>query len=298
MEKVLFTRQRHEADRAGLHWDYRLVVGGVAHSWATKKELPKPGESIMLWQQPIHTVEYALARRIVIPKGMYGSGVTTLDWVKKGDADLSKDKIVIRTDDGRFLLKRMPKYEKGDGWLFKNLGKEEIIEKKANEMNKYLTKISDIGKNLNYNFNALNDLESSEFYDRLLLREANRILLENKYKPILNYTPRDISRATGLEDEYSKKDKRPHEVSANRWGTLGGLVNGASAAFILNKLAPITTPTGAAVAIAGGLLGAYGGFSGTKNILYNDAQKVEDTAKVTLKNKSFQEYLKKRFQRE
>ena len=43
MENVLFTRQRHEADRAGLHYDYRIVVGDKALSWATKKELPEEG---------------------------------------------------------------------------------------------------------------------------------------------------------------------------------------------------------------------------------------------------------------
>ena len=30
--QVLFTRQRHEADRAGLHWDYRIVIGDKAYS--------------------------------------------------------------------------------------------------------------------------------------------------------------------------------------------------------------------------------------------------------------------------
>ena len=131
MEKVLFTRQRHEADRAGLHWDYRLVIGDKAHSWATKKELPEPGKSIMLWQQPVHTAHYALSERVEIPKGQYGAGVTTLDWVKKAKAELTDDKIIIHTDDGRFLLKKMPNYQDGSGWLFRNLGKEKDMEKKA-----------------------------------------------------------------------------------------------------------------------------------------------------------------------
>ena len=140
MENVLFTRQRHEADRAGLHYDYRLVVGDKAHSWATKKELPGKGKSIMLWQQPVHTAHYALSERVEIPKGQYGAGVTTLDWVKKGKAELGSDKIVIHTKEGRFLLKKMPDYQDGSGWLFKQLPKEENMEKKAG--NKYLTKIS------------------------------------------------------------------------------------------------------------------------------------------------------------
>lgn len=158
MEKVLFTRQRHEADRAGLHWDYRLVVGDLAHSWATKKELPEPGKSIMLWQQPVHTAHYALSEKVIIPKGQYGAGITTLDWVKKGKAELAEDKIIIHTDDGRFLLKKMPNYEDGSGWLFRNLGKENMEKKAEKEIpqdvinitkvltggyvNKYLEKIA------------------------------------------------------------------------------------------------------------------------------------------------------------
>jgi len=133
MEKVLFTRQRHEADRAGLHWDYRLVIGDKAHSWATKKELPEPGKSIMLWQQPVHTAHYALSDKVVIPAGQYGAGTTTLDWVKKGTAEMEKDKIVINTDDGRFLLKKMPNYEDGSGWLFRNLGKKDMEKKSTDE---------------------------------------------------------------------------------------------------------------------------------------------------------------------
>jgi hypothetical protein len=144
MESVLFTRQRHEADKAGLHYDYRLVVGDKAHSWATKKELPEVGKSIMLWEQPVHTADYALSKKVVIPKGQYGAGVTTLDWVKKGQAHFEDGKIVVHTKDGRFLLKKMPNYEDGTGWLFKQLPKEEKnIEKKAE--NKYLEKIAGMG---------------------------------------------------------------------------------------------------------------------------------------------------------
>lgn len=141
MEKVLFTRQRHQADRAGLHWDYRLVIGDKAHSWATKKPLPEPGKSIMLWQQPVHDRHYALSKKVIIPKGQYGAGITTLDWVKKGTAEMSSDKIIINTNDGRFLLKKMPEYGDGSGWLFKRLNKEKPMEKKAN---KYLEKLSQV----------------------------------------------------------------------------------------------------------------------------------------------------------
>lgn len=53
--------QRHLAERAGPHYDVRLGGGprGELFSWATKKELPKPGEKIMLFQQPLHRGQYA-----------------------------------------------------------------------------------------------------------------------------------------------------------------------------------------------------------------------------------------------
>jgi hypothetical protein len=143
MENVLFTRQTHVADRAGKHSDYRLVLGNKAYSWATKKELPEIGQSIMLWEQPVHTADYALSKKVVIPKGQYGAGITTLDWVKKGQAQFEDGKIVIHTNEGRFLLKKMPNYENGSGWLFKQLPKEDKMEKKAE--NKYLEKIAGIG---------------------------------------------------------------------------------------------------------------------------------------------------------
>ena len=137
MENVLFTRQTHIADKAGKHYDYRIVVGGIAHSWATKKELPEEGKPIMLWEQPVHTASYALSDNIVIPKGQYGAGVTTLDSVQKGKAEFSDDKIVVHTRDAKYLLKKMPNYQDGSGWLFRKLPKEEKT------INPYLTKIAE-----------------------------------------------------------------------------------------------------------------------------------------------------------
>lgn len=130
---ILFTRQRHEADRAGLHYDYRIVIGDKAYSWATKKELPEVGKSIILHEQPIHTSDYALSEKVVIPKGQYGAGVTTLDWVKKGRLEKGKDYYVIHTTAGeKFLLKHIPGYGEKQ-WLFKQLD---------TKSNKYLDKIN------------------------------------------------------------------------------------------------------------------------------------------------------------
>lgn len=121
--EILFTRQRHEAIRAGLHYDIRLVHGDLAYSWATKKDMPKPGEAIILHQQPIHDSGYALSEKVEIPVGQYGAGVTYLDFVRKAHLHKSEDgdHFVISTKDGEeYLLKHVPKYGPKQ-WLFKNI---------------------------------------------------------------------------------------------------------------------------------------------------------------------------------
>ena len=58
-ETILFTVQEHLADKAGPHRDIRLVSGNVALSWATKKDLPVPGQCILIHEQPDHDASYA-----------------------------------------------------------------------------------------------------------------------------------------------------------------------------------------------------------------------------------------------
>lgn len=133
--EILLTRQRHEADIAGLHYDIRMVIGDKAYSWATYKDMPKPGESIILHQQPTHTSEYALSKKVVIPSGQYGAGITTLDWVKKGRVEKKDGYRTITLKSGeKYLLKHVPKYSE-KAWLFKNLTEEK-------PKNKYLEKIA------------------------------------------------------------------------------------------------------------------------------------------------------------
>lgn len=136
----------------GLHWDYRLVAGEKAYSWATKKEMPEPGKSILLFEQPVHDRKYALSKKVVIPKGSYGAGTTFLDWVRKAKIGehSTEDQLTIHTKDGqKFLLKRMPDGKYGDkAWLFRNLtgSQNKYLEKAASipvvESNQYLTKIA------------------------------------------------------------------------------------------------------------------------------------------------------------
>lgn len=54
--------QEHKAERAGPHYDLRLIdpATSEAHSWAIPRaRLPEPGESVLAIQQPTHTQDYA-----------------------------------------------------------------------------------------------------------------------------------------------------------------------------------------------------------------------------------------------
>lgn len=123
-QQVLFTRQRHDAKRAGLHFDYRIVVGDKAYSWATKKPMPAPGEAIIFHEQPVHTADYALSPEIEIPDGNYGAGKTTLDYVRKAKLGFHSEegRFTLHMGDDKFLLKKLdPVKYGGKAWLFRNV---------------------------------------------------------------------------------------------------------------------------------------------------------------------------------
>lgn len=139
-QEILFTRQLHEAKRAGRHFDIRFVVGDKAYSFATKKELPEPGRAILLYEQPVHTREYALSERVKIPDGQYGAGMTTLvnAFKAKVGEHSTPEQMTIHTKDTRYLLKKVGGKEYGEtSWLFKNLGSNKYLEKVAIRINQY-----------------------------------------------------------------------------------------------------------------------------------------------------------------
>lgn len=126
---ILLTRQRHEAKRAGMHYDVRIVIGDKAFSWATKKEMPTPGKPILLFEQPTHTASYALSKHIVIPDGQYGAGETFLDFAQKGKAQIHDDAYHLDLNNGdRYLIKKMPEHYGDKAWLFL---KKKDVEKVA-----------------------------------------------------------------------------------------------------------------------------------------------------------------------
>ena len=104
--------QKHVADKAGPHWDLRLVpgIGGHAHSWAVPKmKFPEPGKMQLAIQQPTHTADYALNFEGKIPKGTYGAGKVTMPI--KEQVNIIKagpDKVVFqRPNQDKYTLFRM-----------------------------------------------------------------------------------------------------------------------------------------------------------------------------------------------
>jgi hypothetical protein len=236
-QEILFTRQRHEAERAGLHFDYRIVVGEKAYSWATKKPLPEPGKSILLHEQPVHTAHYALSERVNIPKGQYGAGVTTLDWVGKGrinNPEEDPEKFTVNLNDGqRFLIKKLPEKYGAKAWLFKNLTKEkpETIEKKAMENNKYLEKIAN-----RYSKHVLNKiLEVSKGAGVRTIEKAlplisgqpsnaskKAIRLASSIPENFNYTGKGLSDLKGKVRKITDEHMRRTQTQGRQVGTQSG----------------------------------------------------------------------------
>ena len=96
---VDFVIQHHKADKAGPHFDVRLGTPETGlYSWATKHELPEPGARRALFQQPVHTHEYA-GFEGEIPSG-YGKG--TVATKRRGEilvTSVAADKIEFTTAD-------------------------------------------------------------------------------------------------------------------------------------------------------------------------------------------------------
>ena len=134
-QQILFTRQIHDAKKAGRHYDIRFVVGDKAYSFATKKDLPSNGSAIILYEQMVHDAAYALSQKVEIPDGQYGAGTTTLDFVRKAKVggNSTPEQMTIHTADSKYLLKKLDETKYGQkAWLFKDLPVD----------NKYLTKIA------------------------------------------------------------------------------------------------------------------------------------------------------------
>ncbi len=99
----MFVVQKHNARRAGLHWDFRLEHGGVLWSWAVRKGPSlDPADRQLAAHVEDHPLDYADFQGR-IPEGQYGAGeVETWDrgtWEPIGDPEAA-----MRKGDLQFVL--------------------------------------------------------------------------------------------------------------------------------------------------------------------------------------------------
>ena len=127
---ILFVRQKHDAKRAGLHYDFRVVIDDKAFSWASRKDFPEVGKPTILWEQPVHTASYATTPNILIPEGQY---------IQKGSSTYMNNAYHLDLNNGdRFLIKKAPEHYGEKAWLF-------LRKKTLDEKNKYLEKVAASG---------------------------------------------------------------------------------------------------------------------------------------------------------
>lgn len=114
---------RHQAERAGEHFDLRLgdPKSRRAHSWALRKGLPGPGEKGLAVQQPTHTLAY-MDFKGPIAEG-YGKGDVELAQRDKTEVLRSSDKevrfnVYRGKENQEFALRRM---KSAKNWLVQNV---------------------------------------------------------------------------------------------------------------------------------------------------------------------------------
>lgn len=109
--------QRHHAKRAGLHRDVR--IGNRRHgllSWATRKDVPGPGETTAIHQQPTHPHSYA-GWSGNIPSG-YGAGDVKSEELRKALVTSSSSEELHATLGGQKGSHRVAFLKTKRGWLF------------------------------------------------------------------------------------------------------------------------------------------------------------------------------------
>jgi bifunctional non-homologous end joining protein LigD len=131
MGAPIFVVQKHQAHRAGLHWDFRLEHGGVLWSWAVRKGPSlDPADKRIAVHVEDHPLDYADFQG-TIPDGQYGAGqVETWDrgtWEPLDDPEAGMHKgelkFVLHGNrlNGRFTLVRLKprpgQRARQDNWL-------------------------------------------------------------------------------------------------------------------------------------------------------------------------------------
>jgi hypothetical protein len=126
--------QHHPAARAGDHHDLRIgdPVTGQAHSWATKKDIPGPGDPpIVVYQQPTHDYDY-MNFEGELPKGYgrtkKGKKVRSIfdepTEVLQADNDFIRFNTYASGGPQEFILTRRTKgRQRGNPWYLVNVTK-------------------------------------------------------------------------------------------------------------------------------------------------------------------------------
>lgn len=118
--------QRHKANRAGEHYDYRLGTPDTGlYSWSMKPtELPAPGEKRFVRQQPMHTHQYGNFQGKIHGSG-YGAGTVKREQrsrllVTSAAPDKIEYTIASSGTPERFVLLRPQGWQDRD-WLLMNV---------------------------------------------------------------------------------------------------------------------------------------------------------------------------------
>ena len=99
----MFVVQKHQAHRAGLHWDFRLEHGGVLWSWAVRKGPSlDPADKRIAAHVEDHPLDYADFEG-TIPDGQYGAGTVEL-WDRGTWEPLDDPEAGMRKGELRFVL--------------------------------------------------------------------------------------------------------------------------------------------------------------------------------------------------
>ena len=119
-KRLPYVIQKHNADRAGLHYDFRISDGNVAYSWATRKGLPPTGVKHLFVRQPDHTPEY-MSFQGEITDG-YGKGkVSTFTSGNIHVLESSPSKIKFNIYEGQKVSQYTLISIGGDNWLCINI---------------------------------------------------------------------------------------------------------------------------------------------------------------------------------
>ncbi len=99
----IFVVQKHQAQRAGLHWDFRLEHDGVLWSWAVRKGPSlDPADKRIAVHVEDHPLDYADFQG-TIPDGLYGAG-TVESWDRGTWEPLDDPAAGMRRGEIKFVL--------------------------------------------------------------------------------------------------------------------------------------------------------------------------------------------------